>query len=125
MSELVAVQGLTLQPTGIVTVPGTITITSVPSTVLILSGSGVYTASLNFTVTGASATGYDPGSVTTVGTASIPATAVKALSGGSAVMRQGDSNPAVAMTGTVSGTPTPFTEPWEISIAGQTKVSAN
>lgn len=124
MSEFVAVQGLTLSPEGIVS-GGVLTITSLPSVKVSAEGSFVYSGSLEFTLTGANATGYDPGTVMTVGTAVILPTATKSKVDGSLVMRENDSNPTVAMTGTISGTPTPFVEPWKITAAGQTKVLAN
>jgi hypothetical protein len=121
-----AVDGLTLSPQGIVTPgTGTLTITSTPSTKVKPEGKGVYTASLQFTLVGANATGYDPGTVQIVGTAAIAATAVKVKADGSFVMRVDDQNAAVSMTGTISGTPTPFVEPWKITNAGQTKVKGN
>lgn len=122
----VAVQGLTLTPQGIVT-PGTgvLTITSTPSVKVKGSGSGAYKTPLQFTLTGANATGYDPGTVVTVGPGSISATAIKVKADGTIVMRVDDQNAAVSMTGTISGTPTPFVEPWKITNAGQTKVKAN
>jgi hypothetical protein len=127
MSKEIAVQGLTLTPQGIVT-PGTgvLTITSTPSTKNKAVGNGMYETPLQFTLSGANATGYDPGTVITVGAGSITATAtkVKAVSG-PLVMRIDDQNLAVSMTGLISGTPTPFTEPWKIINAGQTKVKAN
>lgn len=123
--KLVAVQGLTLAPQGIVTNgTGVLTITSTPSTKLKSEGNGAYIGTLQFTLTGANATGYDPGTVVTVGTATITATATKMTEGGF-VMRVDDQNLTVSMTGTIGGTPTPFVEPWKITNAGQTKMSAN
>jgi hypothetical protein len=127
MSKEIAVQGLTLTPQGIV-IPstGVLTITSTPSTKNKAVGNGMYETPLEFTLSGANATGYDPGTVATVGIASIIATATKVKAvGGSVVMRIDDQNPLVAMTGTIGGTPTPFTEPWKITNAGQAKVKAN
>ena len=79
---------------------------------------------MTFTVSGANATGYDPGTVVTVGPATIIATAVKVLADGSLVMRVDDQVVVAAMTGTIGGTPTPFTEAFMITDAGQTKDSA-
>ena len=122
----IAVQGLTLSPQGIVT-PGTgvLTIISTPSVKIKPEGNGSYKTPLQFTLTGANAIGYDPGTVMTVGTASIVATAVKVYADGVLVMRVDDQNLTVSMTGTISGTPTPFVEPWKITNAGQIKVKAN
>jgi len=122
----IAVQGLTLTPQGIVT-PGTgnLTITSTPSVKNKAEGNGMYKTPLQFTLVGANATGYDPGTVQIVGTASISATAAKVKADGVLVMRVDDQNAAVSMTGTISGTPTPFVEPWKITAAGQSKVKAN
>lgn len=121
MAKLVAVQGLTLTPQGIVS-GGSINISSTPSTKAKAEGNGIYKTPLQFTVSGANATGYDPGTVVTVGPATINATAVKAKVEGLAVMRLDDQNLFVNMTGTIGGTPTPFVEPWKITNAGQTKV---
>lgn len=119
----IAVDGLTLAPQGIVS-GGVLSITSVPSTKVKAEGAGVYKDPLTFTLTGANATGYDPGTVMTVGSGSIPATALKVKAESLAVMRVDDQFATVAMTGTILGTPTPFTEPWKITNAGQTKVKA-
>ena len=119
----VAVQGLTLTPQGIVTPgTGTLTITSTPSAKNKAGGNGMYKKPLQFTLAGANAAGYDPGTVMTVGPGSIPATAVKVKADTLLVMRTDDQNASVSMTGTISGTPTPFVEPWKITDAGQTKV---
>ncbi len=122
----IAVQGLTLTPQGIV-IPGTgvLTITSTPSVKNKAEGNGMYKTPLQFTLTGANATGYDPGTVQTVGTASISATAIKIKADGVLVMRVDDQNAVVSMTGMISGTPTPFVESWKITAAGQSKVKAN
>lgn len=121
----IAVQGLTLSPQGIVT-PGTgvLTIISTPSVKVKPEGNGSYKTPLQFTLTGANAAGYDPGTVMTVGTASIVATAVKVYADGVLAMRVDDQNLTVAMTGMIDGTPTPFVEPWKITNAGQIKVRA-
>lgn len=127
MSEFVAVEGLTLEPQGIVSIgAGTLTITATPSTKMKAEGSGVYTTPLTFTLTGANATGYETGTVQTAGPGSITATAVKVRSQGSFVMRVEDQNLSIAMSGVVSGSgsPSPFTEPWKITDAGQAKVKA-
>lgn len=121
--KLVAVDGLTLDPQGIVT-PGTgvLTITSTPSTKVLAQTKGVYKTPLNFTLAGANATGYDPGTVGTAPSGSIPGTAIKTLADGVLVMRVDDQFATVPMTGTIGGTPTPFVEAWKITNAGQTKV---
>ena len=122
----IAVQGLTLTPQGIVTPgTGTLTITSTPSVKVEGEGNGAYKSPLQFTLAGANAVGYDPGTVVTVGTGSITATAIKVKADGTVVMRVDDQNASVSMTGTISGTPTPFVEPWKITNAGQTRVRAN
>ncbi len=123
--ENVAVNGLTLTPQGIV-YGGVVTITSTPSIKNKAEGQGMYETPLTFTFAGGNATGYDPGTVVTVGPGSIPATAVKVLKkSGPFVMRENDQAPAIAMTGTIGGTPTPFTEPWKITNAGQAKIGVN
>lgn len=120
----IAVAGLTLAPQGIVS-GGVLTIVSVASLKNFALTKGWYSTNLQFTLVGANATGYDPGTVTTVGTAIISPTAVKAKSDdGGFVMRVDDQNLVVPMTGTIGGTPTPFTEPWKITNAGQNKVNA-
>jgi hypothetical protein len=124
MAKNVAVNGLTIAPQGIVS-GGVIVITSTPSTKVKGETQGVYETPLQFTFSGGNATGYDPGTVVTVGTGTIAATATKVKAGGSLVMRVDDQNAVVPMTGTISGTPTPFTEPWKITDANQTKVKAN
>jgi|OM-RGC.v1.027682084 hypothetical protein len=123
VSKEVAVDGCTIEPQGIVS-GGTLSITSVPSTKVKAEGAGVYRGQIQFTVSGANASGYDPGTVVTVGPATIPATALKVSADGQAVMRVDDQVPAAAMTGTIGGTPTPFVEPFAITDAGQTKVLA-
>jgi hypothetical protein len=119
----VAVDGCTVSPQGIVS-GGTLTITSTPSLTVKAEGNGAYKGTLTFTVVGANATGYDPGTVVTVGPATIVATAIKVKADGSFVMRVDDQVLAAAMTGTILGTPTPFTEPFKITDAGQTTVKA-
>jgi len=122
VSKNIAVQGLTLRPQGIVAPgSGSLTITSTPSTKVKAGGNGVYAGNLQFTLAGGNATGYDPGTVVTVGPGSISPTATKTKVGGQAVVLEGDQNLAVSMTGTISGTPTPFTEPWKVTAAGQSK----
>ena len=80
---------------------------------------------MGFTFSGGSGgPGCDPGTVMTAGPGSISPTANKVKVEGSNVMRKGDSNPTVAFTCTISGTPTPFTAPVEIDNPGQTKVKA-
>ena len=121
----IAVDGLILTPQGIVTPgTGTLNITSTPSATVKPQSKGAYKTPLTFTLAGANATGYDPGTVATVGPGSISATALKVKADGVIVMRVDDQFATVAMTGTISGTPTPFVEPWKITNAGQTKVKA-
>jgi hypothetical protein len=122
----IAVQGLTLAPQGIVS-GGSIAISSSPSTKIKGMSNGAYSGPFQFTVSGANATGYDPGTVMTVGPATISpsATKVKDKNTGNAVLLEGDQVAAAAMTGTIGGTPTPFTEPWKVTAAGQTKVKGN
>jgi len=121
--KLVAVDGLTLTPQGIVTPGvGTLTITSTPSVKVLAEGKGVYKTPMTFTLAGGSASGYDPTTVATVGPGSVLGTSIKNLADGSLVMRVDDQAVAVPMTGTIGGTPTPFAETWKITNAGQTKV---
>jgi hypothetical protein len=121
----IAVEELTLEPQGIV-IPntGTLTITSIPSIKNKAEGKGIYSGTLTFTLVGANATGYDPGTVLTVGVGSINATSLKVNSHGQKVLRVDDNNPTVSMTGAIGGTLTPFVEPWKISNGGQSKVQA-
>jgi hypothetical protein len=123
--KFLAVSGLTLTPQGIVTPGvGVLIITSVPSLTVMAVGAGVYKTPLTFTLAGGNAVGYDPGTVVTVPSGAIPATSLKALADTLSVMRVDDQVAAVPMTGTISGTPTPFVEAWKITNAGQTKVRA-
>lgn len=119
----VAVQGLTLEPQGIVS-GGILNITSLPSLNCKAEGKGIYRGSLIFTLTGANAIGYDPGTVIIVGTGTISPTATKVKANGLLVLRKDDQNLNIPMTGTIGGTPTPFTEPFKITNAGQTTVKA-
>lgn len=121
--KFIAVDGCTITPQGIVS-GGTLTISSVPSVKNKAGGNGMYKSPLTFTVVSANATGYDPGTVVSVAPGSISATAVKVKADGSLVMRVDDQAPSVSMTGTISGTLTPFAEPFKITDAGQTKVKA-
>lgn len=125
--DYIAVQGLTLEPQGIVSLGPTavLTITSLPSTKVKADGSFVYSGEVQFTLVGGDATGYDPGTVVTVAPGVVLPTSIKCLADGSFVIREGDMAPLVSMTGTISGTPTPFVEPWQITDAGQTKVLSN
>lgn len=121
----IAVDGLTLSPQGIVSIgTGTLTIVSTPSIKVMADGKGVYTTPLIFTLALGDAEGYDPETVATAPSGSIPASAIRVLADGSLVMRVDDQFLTVPMTGTISGTPTPFVEPWKITDAGQTKVKA-
>lgn len=124
--QRVSVAGTVLRPLGIV-VPGsgTVTITSVPSTKNFAEGKGVYKTPLEFTVSGANASGYIDGTVATVGTARITATAVKTFADGILVMRHLDQE-SNAMQGIPVGgvSPVQFNETWEIENANQTKVLA-
>ena len=123
---LVAVEGLTLTPEGIVAPgSGTVTIVSVPSPKVFAEGRGVYKDPLQFTVAGASASGYIPGTVATVGIAEIPVSATKVLADGILVMRLFDFNPSVLMVGTTTaGVVQNFLEPWRITQTPQTTVLA-
>jgi len=120
----IAVDGCVVAPQGIVS-GGTVTITAVPSVKCKAGGKGIYKNPLTFTFAGGNATGYDPGTVTTVGPGSISATAVKTKADGLLVMRVDDQNASVALTGTIGGTPTSFTGTFKITNAGQTKVKGN
>ena len=119
----VVVLGCTITPQGIVS-GGVLVITSVPSIKNFSETKGMYSGTLQFTVAGANAVGYDPGTVVTVGPATILPTALKVLVDGSLVLRKDDQVLAAAMTGTILAVPTPFTEPFKITNAGQTKVVA-
>jgi len=121
--KFLAVQGLTLTPQGIVS-GGIKTISSVASVNVKADGKGCYKSPLTFTVAGANATGYDPGTVATVSPCSINATAVASKVDGGFAMRV-DDQASASMTGTIGGTPTPFVEVFKITDAGQSKVRGN
>ena len=104
---------------------GTFFIVPTESIKVKISGKGVHKGTVQFTLFGADAPGYDAGTVATVPPFQIiSASAVKAKADTEAVMREGDFA-TVSLTGTISGTPTPFTAPFEISDAGQTKVKGD
>lgn len=126
MAKHVAVEGLTLTAQGIVTLGnGTLEIVSAPSAKMSAEGKGVYKAPLQFTLIGADATGFDPGTVATDGPASINASVETFSVEGALVIRVDDNNPTVKMTGTINGTPAKFIEPWKITSAGQSTVLAD
>lgn len=86
-------------------------------------GAQVYTDPFTFTLSGADASGFDPGSVATTSPQTIPATAVKVKADGQLVMRDGDIG-FITVTGTVSGTPVPFGTSVIVDDAGQTTSKA-
>lgn len=132
MAQNIAVQGASVEPQGIVTIcapAGVLTITSVPSLKVKAEGSGVYRGGVTFTIVGACATGYDPGTVVSISPITIQPGASKVKADGQFVNLENDNQllvpgPTPNMTGTISGTPTPFFEPFAITDAGQTKVLA-
>ena len=116
-----AVAGLSLTPQGIVSAqPRNVTITSVPSPKVKAEGKGVYKTPLQFTVAGANAVGYQPGTVQGNGT--IPATAVKVKVEGVAPMRMNDEGVAAMQGTTLAGTLQSFNETWRITAPNQSKV---
>jgi hypothetical protein len=126
MSELIAVEGLTLDHvSGSPISGGSFTITSTPDAKVKAEGHGVYVSPLAFSFSGGDASGFVAGSVS--GGGSITATAVKVQASGIAVMRLGDSV-LMNCVGTIDPPATPPTGPVsgnvEITDAGQTKVEA-
>lgn len=124
MSELIAVDGLTLDhAAGSPISGGSFSITSTPDAKVKTDGAGFFAGPLVFTFSGGDADGFVAGSV--AGGGSMPATAGKVKIGGVAVMREGDSC-TMSCVGTIDPPATPPTGPVagdvEIADAGQTKV---
>lgn len=125
MSELIAVEGLTIDhSSGSLVSGGTFTITSIASTKVKSGGNGAYKTSIVFTFAGG--THSSGTSETAIGGGTITATATKVKVEGGYVMRLGDS-------GTMNGTYTSATSPFpivafsssvEITDANQDKVKA-
>lgn len=130
MSELLAVEGLTLDHMdGSVISGGSFTIMSTPDVKAKAEGHGIYATPLDFTFKEGNAKGFQDGSVS--GGGSIPATATKTKIGGVLVMREGDSV-LMDCVGTYEPPPAPPASPTgpvsgmvEIADAGQTKAKAN
>lgn len=121
--KALAVLGCTIEPQGIVS-GGVITVSTVPSTSVKAEAKGVFFAQVQFTVAGANATGYDPGTVVTVAPGTILPTAIKVKDSSGFVLRVDDlTTTPTSMTGTIGGTPTPFVEVFKITDANQTKVT--
>ena len=74
MGKELAVVGTILEPQGIMTAKGTVTITGLLSTKVKCEGKFVYRNPLTFTSSGGSATGYISGTVRTNGPQNIPST---------------------------------------------------
>ena len=120
MSEELAVVGLELEPQGIMTSKGSVTIVSTPATKLKAGGKFVYLTPLQFTSSGGSASGYISGTVRTSGTQSIPATATKVLSKSKLVMRHLDQANCTMLGVPIGQTAlVPFIEPWRIEVPAQ------
>jgi len=119
--EFIAVSGCVLgHKLGSLITGGVFVIVSVPS-IKVLATAGVYETPLTFTFSGGSSAGFDAGSI--AGGGAIPATALKVLAEGLAVMREKDFV-LMAAAGTIAGVPTPISGLVEIVSAGQTKVKA-
>lgn len=124
MSELIAVDGLTLDhASGSPISGGSFSVLSVPDAKVKAEGNGFFAGPLEFTFSGGDADGFVAGSV--AGEGSMPATALKVKIGGVAVMREGDGCTMSCM-GTIDPPATPPTGSIEgdveITDAGQTKV---
>lgn len=124
MSELIAVEGLTIDhSSGSPISGGAFTITSIASSKVKVEGNGVYKTSITFTF----ANGTHTSGSSATGAGSISATSTKVKVEGGYVLRLGDSG---TMTGTyVPSTPPPptlpFTSSVEITDTNQDKVKAN
>lgn len=125
MGKLIAVDGCVIEPQGIVS-GGTLIISTIPSTKVKSSSSGAFSGGITFTVVGANATSYDPGTVVSITPITIEPLGLKSKVEGGIVNREDDINTATApnMTGTIAGIPTPFFELFKITDAGQTKVKS-
>ena len=129
MSELVAVEGLTIDHSaGSLASGGTFSIISIASTKVKLQGNGVYKMQLQVSWTGGNYSGGVTGTALTTTPVVISATATKVKVEGGEVLRLGDSG---TMTGTytlagLSPVPnTPFSgAKIEITDSGQDKVKA-
>lgn len=125
--ELVAVQGCTIiHSTGSPITGGVFTITTAPSLKYKSQTKRVYRGVIDFTFTGGSASGCSPGSVTGSGT--ISPTSIKHKVDTLFVVREGDTGTMSAAGTNSSPPPTNISFPScpvEISVAGQTKLSAN
>lgn len=123
--ELIAVLGCTIaHSAGSTITGGAFVITTPPSVKTLGESKGVYRGPIVFTFSGGSAPGVTAGTV--VGAGTIAPTATKTLADSLAVVRQGD-------TGTLTGAGTnpspppptlPVSGPVEITVAGQTKATA-
>lgn len=102
---------------------GAFVVTSAPSTKVTVGGSGVYRGVLQYTFSGGSAAGFDPGTIATTAPQVINGTATKVTVDGQAPVLHGDVG-VMAAQGTVSGVPSSVSGPVEVVNAGQTKVSA-
>lgn len=125
MGKFVAVDGLTIEPQGIVDIAsGSLTVSTTPSQKVKVNGSGVYFGGIDVVVVGANATGYDPGTVVSIIPITIEPLSVSCKSDGDLVNREDDISVDTApnMTGTISGTPTPFLEVFKITDPNQDNV---
>lgn len=118
-----AVNGATLEhDTGSLISSGVFVIISVPSTQTKENGNGIYITPLQYTFSGGNASGFVPGSVATVVTQSINATAVNTKDFDKAVMREDDSGIMNCVGSLTGGGTGPVAGSVVIGNAGQTKV---
>lgn len=121
----IAVQGCILNhKSGSLISGGTFLITSTPSTKSKCISKGIFKTPIQYTFSGGSAAGCDPGTVTTLSPQTITASALKCKADGTLVMRKLDFGTMTAQ-GTLSGSPVAVSGLVEISDAGQDKVKAN
>lgn len=102
---------------------GAFIIVSVPSASVKIDNNGVFRGPLQYTFSGGSSSGFDPGTITTTAPQSINPSAVKVKADGQSVVLEGDFG-VMAAQGTIIGVPTPISGPVEVNSAGQNKVNA-
>lgn len=123
--KLVAADGVVLSHSiGSPISGGTFSVSSIPSIKALSETKGVHKDPLTYTFSGGNSSGFDPGTVTSIGPQTISSSALKALAEGSKIMLNGDSG-TMLCTGTVGGTPTPVSGGVEITDPKQIKWFAN
>lgn len=123
MSELIAVEGLTIDHDGLSLITGGLfTVVSLPDLKVKCENNKAYVTVLSFTFAGGSYPGFVDGSLS--GTGTIASTAIKTKASNALVMRENDTG-SMTCTGTLLGGGTgQVVGPVIISVAGQTKVKA-